>query len=88
MKQIVTLYFKLRMFGVPVNASTNVLCDNLNVVKNSSKIEFELNKKHSSVAYHVVRWSVAASIIRIGQIDGNDKYAGALTQHLPVIKKE
>ena len=52
MEQIVALSFKLRMFGVPGNGSAYVLCDNLIVVSNSSKIESTLNKKHLSVVYH------------------------------------
>jgi hypothetical protein len=57
--------FKLRMFGVPIvkDHATNIFCDNESVVKNSMKIESILNKKHSSVAYHYIRWAVAAGII-------------------------
>ena len=65
-EHIVALRFKLRMFGVPVDDTTKILCDNQSVVRNSSKLESSLNKKHCSLAYHSVRWVIAASIIQIG----------------------
>ena len=88
MEQIVSLRFKLRMFGILVDGPTDVLCDNLSVVNNSSKIESKLDKKHSSIAYHAVRWSVAASILRIGWIDGKENLADAMTKCLPVITRD
>ena len=54
--------YKLRMFGAPLDGPTNVLCDNENVVKNSSRIDSTLHKMHVSIAYHAVRWAVAANI--------------------------
>ena len=56
MEHIVSLSFILRMFEIPIDGPADVLCDNLSVVNNSSKIESTLNKKHSSIAYHAVRW--------------------------------
>ena len=64
-EHITALRFKLRMFGVPIIDATKVLCDNGSVVKNSTILSSTLNKKHSSVAYHSVRWHVAADIVRI-----------------------
>ena len=63
---ITALRFKLRMFGIPINGETDILCDNESVVNNSSKIESVLNKKYSSIAFHAVRWTVAAGIVRVG----------------------
>ena len=54
------LRYKLKMLGVPVEGETRVLCDNQSVIKNGSFPESVLKKKHCSVAYHVVRESVAA----------------------------
>ena len=88
MEAIVALRYKLRMFGVPVEEPTNVLCDNLSVVKNSSLIESALNKKHNSVAYHAVRWAVAASVIRVGKIDTNYNLADAMTKRLTSQKRD
>jgi hypothetical protein len=65
------LRFKLRCFGIPipVNEPTYVFCDNESVVKNTTNVESTLNKKHSPVAYHHCRWSVAAVVrMRISRI--------------------
>ena len=51
-ERMTALRFKLRMFGVKVDLPTNIFCDNLSVVKNSSVLSSTLNKKHSSIAYH------------------------------------
>ena len=52
------------LFWYPhAKGQTNLLfCHNEIVVKNTTNIESSLNKKHSSVAYHHCRWSVAAGI--------------------------
>jgi hypothetical protein len=79
---ITALRYKLRMFGVPIDEPTNVLCDNISVVYNSSKIESTLNRKHNSIAYHAVRWAVAAGVMRVGHIDTNFNLADAMTKRL------
>ena len=88
MEQIVSLRFKLRMFGIPIDGPADVLCDNLSAVNNSSKIESTLNKKYSSIAYCAVRWSVAANILRVGWIDGKENSADAMKKRLPVVKRD
>ena len=50
LESIQALRFKLRMFGVPIDESTRVFCDNEIVVNNTSKIESTLNKKHNSIS--------------------------------------
>jgi hypothetical protein len=87
MESIMSLRFKLRMFGVPINGPADVLCDNQSVVNNTSKIESVLNKKHSSIAYHAVRWSVAAGIIRVGKVDTNENLTDAMTKRLTAAKR-
>ena len=80
------LRFKLRMFGVPINKdrpATMILCDNEAVVKNSSKVESTLNKKHSALAYHFARWNVAAKVCTIGWISTQENIADAMTKRLP-----
>ena len=42
-EQISALRYKLRMFGVPIDGPTNILCDNESVVKNSTRIDYSLN---------------------------------------------
>ena len=54
------LRYKLRIFGVPIEGTTNIYCDNEAVYKNCSIPESALRKKHPSIAYHRNREAVAA----------------------------
>ena len=62
-----SLWYKLRMFGIPFDGPANLFCDNQSVVTNSSTPESVLKKKHNSIAYHIVRESVASSIVLVNQ---------------------
>jgi hypothetical protein len=77
--------FKLRCFGVPLpqGEPTYVYCDNESVVRNTTNVESTLNKKHSSIAYHHCRWSVAAGIITIAHIRTHENLADGFTKRLP-----
>ncbi|MGH7955267.1 MAG: hypothetical protein ACREOZ_04830 [Gloeomargaritales cyanobacterium] len=59
------LRYKLRMFGVPLDGPANGFCDNNSVVRNVTDPASTLKKRHNSIAYHKVRESAAAGIIRI-----------------------
>jgi hypothetical protein len=78
------------MFGIPIveGHATNVFCDNESVVKNSTNVESVLNKKHSSVAYHYVRWAVAAGIITVAWIQSEENLADSFTKRLAEITRE
>ena len=78
---------KLRMFGVPIDEPTKILCDNKACVDSSSKVESTLNKKHSSLAYHATRWAVAAGSVKIGKIDTKENISDALTKPLTVMQR-
>ena len=80
---IVGLWYKLRMFGVPIVGPASVLCDNQGVVKNTSLPDSVLSKRHNAINYNVVREAVAAGIIRVGKEDGQTNLADALTKMLP-----
>ena len=82
------LRYKLRMFGVPVNDATRVLCDNESVVKNSSLLASTLNKKHNSIAYHATRWAVAAGVILIGWVQTNFNIADSFTKCHSAYKRD
>ena len=86
-EHIVGLRYKLRMFGVPIDEPTKVLCDNKACVDSSSKVESTLNKKHSSLAYHATRWAVAAGSVKIGKVDTKDNISDALTKTLTVMQR-
>ena len=85
------LRFKLRMFGVPFDyeqPETRILCDNEGVVKNTSKVESTLNKKHSAVAYHFARWNVAAKVCLVAWVPTAENLADAMTKRLPAAKRD
>ena len=50
-EQIEALRYKL-MFGIPIEGSTNVFCDNEAVFKNTTMPDSMLKKKHTSICYH------------------------------------
>ena len=76
------LRYKLRMMGVPIKGSCNVLCDNESVVKNVTRPESSCKKKHNLVAYHKSRESIAARIIRVAKESGATNLADILTKLL------
>jgi len=47
-----------------------------------------LNKKHSSIAYHAVRWSVAAGVLRVGWVNTHENIADAFTKRLSAQKRD
>ncbi len=80
---IESLRYKLRMFGIPIDGSTIVFCDNEAVVQNSTRPESTLKKKHVSIAYHRCREAQVAGYVRIGFIKGMENLADLLTKTLP-----
>ena len=74
---------KLRMMGVPLDGPANVFCDNESVVKNSTKPESTLKKRHNAIAYHRCREAQAAGIIRIAFENGETNLADLFTKLLP-----
>jgi len=80
---IESLRYKLRMLGIPIEGACSVFCDNESVVKNASIPESTLRRKHNSIAYHRVRESAAAGVVKIGYIHSNDNLADMLTKPLP-----
>jgi hypothetical protein len=76
------LRYKLRMLGVPMEGATNVFCDNKSVVKNSSRPESTLKKRHNAIAYHRCREAQAAGIIRIAFEPGETNLADLFTKLL------
>ena len=81
-EMIEALRYKLRMFGIPIDGSTNVYCDNEAVYKNTSIPESVLKKKHHSIAYHRCREAVAAKIIRVAKQGAEKNLADLFTKVL------
>jgi hypothetical protein len=76
------LRYKLWMMGVPVVDPCNVFCDNEAVVKNSTRPESTLKKKHQAIAYHRTREAQAAGTVRIAKEDGETNLADIFTKLL------
>ena len=79
---IIGLVFKLRIFGIPIDGEARVLNDSKSDVDRILKLDYTLNKKYRSIAYHLVRWNVASSVILIVWIEGMSNIADALTKRL------
>jgi len=77
------LRYKLRMMGMEVNGATNVFCDNDFIVKNLTRPESMLKKRHNAISYHHVREAQAAGIVRIAKEKGEANLADVLTKCLP-----
>ena len=59
LKAVEGLRFKLRMFEIPVEGPTAIMCDNNSVVNSAQRPELALSKKHLSICYHRVQEAVA-----------------------------
>ena len=85
---IEALRYKLRMFGVPIEGPTNILCDNEAVYKNCSIPESTLRKKHHSIDYHCNREAVALMTCRIAKEDTKTNLSALFTKILPCVTRE
>ena len=84
---IVALQYKLHMFGVPIRGPALVLCDNQEVVKNTSFPESTISKRHNVINYHAVREAYAAGIICVGKENGGSNLADVFTKILGRAKR-
>jgi len=85
---IKALWYKLRMFGVPIDGATNIVCDNEAVTKNYSDPTSTLKKKHHLIAYHRNRQAVAAGTYRITKEDTETNLSHLFTKKLRHYKQE
>ena len=86
-EKILSLRYKLRMFGVPLDEHANVFCDNEAVYKNASFAASTLKKKHNSIAYHKVRECVASAALVIFKEDSGSNLADILTKSLKKLQR-
>jgi hypothetical protein len=75
--------YKLRMMGVPIDGPSYVHGDNTSVLHNTSNPESTLKKKSNSIAYHLVRESIAMDAMRTGYVNTDGNYADLMTKSLP-----
>ena len=87
MEHIICLGFKLRIFGIPIHGEARVLNDNNIVVGIISKLVSTLNKKNSSIAYHLVICNVAAGMVRIGWVEGISNISYALMNRIAAARR-
>jgi hypothetical protein len=80
---IQSLRYKLRMMGIPMSGPASVFCDNQLVVKNTSRPESTLKKKHNAVAYDRVREACASGTIRLCWESTETNLADIFTKPLP-----
>ena len=66
-EHIEALYYKLCMFGIPVEGPANIFCYNEAMLKNITIPESTLKKKHNSICYHHCREAVAARVMRVAK---------------------
>lgn len=57
------LRYKLKMFGVKIDGPAGIRCNNEAVTINMRYPTSQLNKKHNSICYHLVREAVAVGIV-------------------------
>ena len=86
-EQIISLRYKLRMFGIPIDHDANVFCDNEAVFKNASIAESRLTKKHNSICFHRVREAVASGILMPYKVETKYNLSDILTKSLPGFKR-
>ena len=84
---IISLRYKLRMFGVPLLGPSNVFCDNEAVYKNAAFSETTLKKKHNSVCFHRVRECVASGVMVVHKVGTHYNLSDILTKSLPAVSK-
>ena len=87
-EMIISLRYKLRMFGIALTGPANVFCNNEAVYTNSSNHESQLKKKHNSICYHKVRESTAAGIVYVLKEDTSTNLVDLLTKSLPADKRK
>ena len=80
--------YKLRMFGVPIDGPTDILCDNQSVTNSAQRPESTLSKKHLSICYHRVRESVAKQACRIGKVTDEENVSDLFTKILGIPKRD
>ena len=80
---IAALQLKLRLFGVPIDGSTAILCDNEALYNNASTPGYQLRKKHHSVLYHMSRGAVASGACRITKENTETNLSDIFTKVLP-----
>ena len=79
-EQVEALRYKLWMFGIPMEGSTNGFCDNEAVFKNTSILDSTLKKTHLSICYHQAREAAVTEFRQPLQVQSHLEMPGILVQ--------
>ena len=83
-----SLRYKCRMFGIPIDGSTIMFCDNASVVHNASRPDSVLKKKHNSISFHRIRECVTAGFVTVVKIGTSFNLSDILTKSLSGVVTE
>ena len=85
---IETLRYKMCMFGVTIDGSRNIFCDNRAVCVNTTRPELTLSKKHHSIAYHCATEAVASVTVIVLNEHTLTNLADLFTKTMAAPKRE
>ena len=76
------------MFGVPIEGSTNIFCDNGSVYVNTTRPESTLSKNNHSIDYYRAREAVAEGTFRASKEHTFTNLADLFTKTMAAPKRE
>jgi hypothetical protein len=76
---ILEVRYMLRSLGVALDGPALMLGDNMSLVLNTTVPSSVLKKKHNTIAYHRVRDTIAARIMRFAYIKSEENVSDVLT---------
>ena len=88
MEIIEALRYKLRMFGVLIDGSMNIFCNNVAVCVNTTGHESTLSKKYHSIAYHCMLEVVTVGTFRVSKEYTWTKFSDLFTNTMAAPKRE
>ena len=65
---LVSLRYKLRMFGIPIDGPADVFCDNRSMTKNLTLPQSVMKMRHNAICYHIVHEAQSTEVIKVGWI--------------------
>ena len=80
--------YKLQMFGVPLDVTTNIYCDNEVMYNNDNILESVLSKNHHLVLYHACGEAVDSGMVIIAKENTLTNLADLFTKVLPIAFRE
>ena len=85
---IEALCYKLQLFGVPIDVSTNIFCYDGVVYVNTTWPESTLSKKHHGITYHFSGQAVAEGTVIVSKDHTLTNLAGLFTKTMESQKRE